>query len=166
MIVDPHSCPKLFGALQASLGVIDTTAAFEFLFRSQDLPDYTTVQLLIPHEMEVTSDMLTALDEVAPFLKSMGIEATPFSSKSILIHSHPSGLSEPEVLDLVREVFMNWGEDHLPMKRIEKVCYLFGKKRLTFQEAIYLIQKLENHPPQKTITKVITSELLDKWLKK
>ena len=165
VIVDPKSVPKLFDPVHTGLGIIDTAAAFLFLFKLQDLPEYIPIPLLIPHEMEATSEMLLALEEVAPFLKRLGIEATPFSHKSILIHSHPSGLSESDLFDLVREVFLNWREN-LPIKRIEKVSQLLGKKRLSSQEAIFLIQKLEGHPPQKSVAKWITSELLDKWLKK
>ena len=145
--------------------MIDTTAAFRYLQQVKDLPAYPGHPLLIPKELEVPAAMTHSLEELSPLLKQLGIEATPFSPKSILIHSHPSGISENELFDLVREVFLLWQED-LPLKRIERVATLFGKKRMDQEEALLLIQKLEQHPPQKGIVQLITGELLDKWLKK
>lgn len=165
VLVDPKSAPKLFDALEPGIGIVDTAAACGFLFKKNDLPEYAGVNLLIPFEMEATVAMLAAFEEVAPVLKNLGISATPFSQRSILIHSYPTGITECEVIDLVREVFEKWQED-LPLKRLERASHFFGKKRLNCQEALYLVQKLEGYPPQPGVTCLMTAELLNKWMKK
>lgn len=159
----PVQIPRMIASLkgylitekEGELYVVDIEKAIEHLYAIKEMPQMYPQSLLIPIEMEINQEMFLVLDEVTSLLKQVGVEISPFSQKSILIHAHPDGMGH--VQDFVRSIFDQWKEGVLSQKSTQTL----SKRKLCAQEAIHLLEKLETHPP-KTGIFPITTELLDR----